>query len=87
MKRLWNYVDQKHWSQKTKFKFAFLVLGTISAIAGFLAWLIIRFWALSTWDWMVCFIGYPVCIAFFVTAVYGGNHGFHNGAYSPSKKD
>ncbi len=79
MKRLWQYLDQKQWSAKTKYKAAFFLLAVRYALTGFFAWLIIRQWALSTWDWMICFIGYPVCIAFFVVAVYGGNHCFHNG--------
>lgn len=79
MKNLWTYIEKKKWLADTKYRVALLILGTLYALAGFAAWLIIRIWALSTWDWMVCFLGYPVVISWFVVFLYSCNHDFHDG--------
>lgn len=79
MKILWTYIEKKKWNAETKHRVALLILGTIYALAGFAVWLVIRIWALSTWDWMVCFVGYPVAISWFVVFLYSCKHGFHDG--------
>lgn len=79
MKNLWTYIENKNWHADTKYRVALLILGTLFALAGLALWLIIRIWALSTWDWMVCFIGYPVVISWFVVLLYSCNHDFHDG--------
>ena len=62
MKNLWTYIENKNWHADTKYRVALLILGTLYALAGFAVWLIIRIWALSTWDWMVCFLGFVIMI-------------------------
>ncbi len=79
MKRLWTYIEGKNWRTETKYRFALLIVETVFALVGLAVWLIIRIWALSTWDWMVCFIGYPIVISWFYVFLYGYNHDFHNG--------
>ena len=79
MKNLWTYIENKNWHADTKYRVALLIFGTLYALAGFAVWLIIRIWALSTWDWMVCFLGYPVVISWFVVLFYSCNHDFHDG--------
>lgn len=79
MKNVWTYIGKKNWPATTKYKVAFLILGTLYALAGFATWLIIRMWALSTLDWMFCFIGYPVVISWLVVFLYSCNHDFHDG--------
>lgn len=78
MRWLWMFIERKKWRSATKYKFAFLVVGTIFSIVGLIAWLIIRNWALSAWNWMVCFIGYPVIISWLVVFLYAYKHDFHN---------
>ncbi len=78
MNRLWNYIDHKKWAVRTKYAAAILALGTISAFAGFALWSIVRIWALGSWDWMLCFIGYPVVISIFAFVFYAGSHDFHD---------
>ena len=78
MKNLWTYIDKKKWHADTKYRVALLILGTLYALAGFAVWLIIRIWALSTWDWMVCFLGYPVVISWFVVFFFSFIHDFHD---------
>ena len=63
MKNLWTYIEKKKWHADTKYRVALLILGTLFALAGLALWLIIRIWALSTWDWML----------------YSCNHDFHDG--------
>ena len=50
MKNLWTYIEKKKWHADTKYRVALLILGTLFALAGLALWLIIRIWALSTWD-------------------------------------
>jgi len=82
MKKLWNYIDKKNWKAVNKFKVACLILGFLSALGGTVLWLIIRIWALSSPEWLFCFIVYPILISFIVVVFYGYNHEFHNGRYS-----
>ena len=79
MKNIWAYIERKKWHAGTKYRVALLILGTLYALVGLAVWLIIRIWALSTWDWMVCFLGYPVIISWFVVFLYSCNHDFHDG--------
>lgn len=82
MKNLWTWIDNKAWKATTKFKAALLILGILYALAGFSVWLVISIWMLSTPDWMLCFIGYPVVVSWFTVYFYFLRHGFHNGAPS-----
>lgn len=79
MRTLWTYLDGKNWQAGTKYKIILLLLGTVFALTGFAVWLIIRIWTLSTWDWMICFIGYPVVISWFAVFFYSCKHSFHSG--------
>ena len=80
MKRLWKYLDGKNWKMTTKFRAAMWIVGTVFALVGFCIWLIIRVWVLSTWDWMICFIGYPFILSLFVVFLYSCRHDFHDGS-------
>lgn len=54
-----------------------LLLCVLSAAAGFVLWLIIKHWALSSVEWMICFIGYPAVTACIGVILYAFNHEFH----------
>ena len=80
MKILWTYIENQKWSAETKYHAVIAILGALSATAGLITWLIIRIWALSSWDWMICFAGYPAVISWFAILFYGSHHDFHNGS-------
>lgn len=68
MSILWKWVDGKGFSVEGK-RNIFLILNCLLfSILGFGVWLIISKFALSTWDWAFCFIGYP---GFFVGIIGG----------------
>ncbi len=78
MKNFWTHIEEKNWNAGKKYRVALLSLGTLYALAGFAVWLIIRIWALSSWNWMFCFIGYPVVISWIVVFLYSCSHDFHD---------
>ena len=79
MNRLWRYIENKDWNTETKYKFLLLIIGVLSAVAGFITWLLIRPEMFATVDWMLCFIGYPVFISWFIVFFYSCRHDFHDG--------
>jgi len=79
LNKIWTYIEKQKWQAETKYRIALLIFGTLYALIGFSVWLIIRNWTLSTWDWMICFVGYPVIISLIVVFLYSCNHDFHNG--------
>lgn len=81
MGKIWKYIDRKDWNSSSKYKTILIVFAVLSAVFGFTAWLIIRNWTLSTWDWMICFAVYPVIISWFALFTYSCNHDFHNGSF------
>ena len=78
MNHLWTYINHKNWHEETKYRIALLLLGILFALIGFGIWLVISIWILSSWDWMLCFIGYPIIISWFVVFFYSCRHGFHD---------
>ncbi len=80
MKHLWTYMDKQEWSSKTKYIIASLILGIPAALAGYLFWLIVRIFAFSSWDWMICFTGYPFVFAWLYAFRETGRHDFHDGS-------
>ncbi|MDO4477630.1 MAG: hypothetical protein Q4B73_01145 [Lachnospiraceae bacterium] len=81
MTRLFAYMDRKNLSVGAKIRRTALITMLGAALIGFVAWLLIRPFALATTDWMICFIGYPAIITGLATLVHEGNHEFHDGAY------
>lgn len=81
MKSLWMFIENKKWRTETKYKMAFVILGILFALAGMTVWLLIRTWAFSTPDWMLCFIGYPVILSWLTAFLYSCRHCFHNGTF------
>lgn len=86
MKNLWSYIDSKNWSRESKYKAAFFILGFLSALFGFIVWLVVRNWALQTLDWMICFIGYPVFLSWLVIVFYSCRHSFHDNKESDKER-
>ena len=76
MNALWKYIENKNWNTETKYKALLLILSVLSAAAGFIIWLIIRTRMLASVDWMLCFIGYPVFISWFMAFFYSCRHDF-----------
>lgn len=60
MQHLWTYLQQKPWRATTKYRLALFLFSVLSGLLGLACWLLIRLFALDSWDWMACFIGYPV---------------------------
>ncbi len=79
MKTLWTYIDRKPWREETKYRTAFLIHFILSVLAGLVVWLVVRTWAFSSPDWMICFLGYPALIVFHIDIIYAYRHAFHNG--------
>lgn len=79
MKRLWTYIDGKNWRMETKYRAALLIVGAVFVLSGLAVRSIIRIWALSTWEWMACFVGYPFVISRVVVYLYMCRHDFHDG--------
>ncbi|MCR5451687.1 MAG: hypothetical protein K6F00_03555 [Lachnospiraceae bacterium] len=80
MIKLWKYIDEKNWTASNKYKIICLLSAVLFAAIGFAVWMLIRPWILSTIDWMLCFIGYPIFFSFIVNFIYGCNHTFHDGS-------
>lgn len=81
MKYIWRYLDSKKWYAQNKYRACCAVLSVLSATIGLLVWLIIRNWLLTTPELLICLIGYPVVISWFVLYIYSWNHDFHDGGY------
>lgn len=81
MNALWTYVDSKDWSGNKKSAVVLSILGIIFALTGFIVWLVISPWTLSTPDWMICFIGYPVYFSWIIAFLYSCRHEFQNITY------
>lgn len=79
MKYIWNNIEDKNWKAATKYKAILLFLGIIFGSMGLILWGFVQIWAFKTLDWMVCFIGYPVIMSWFVVLYYSCNHDFHDG--------
>ena len=78
MKFLWNWLDQRNWRASAKYRMALLVLSVLFGLGGALVWAIVQLWTLKTVDWLICFVGYPVVISWWLGIVYAYNHSFHN---------
>ncbi|MCR5784296.1 MAG: hypothetical protein K6G40_01460 [Eubacterium sp.] len=76
MKKLWKYIDNKKWQAHAKYKYATFILCTLSALAGFILWLILKIPGFSSPKWLFCYIGYPIVIAFIAAFIYSCNHEF-----------
>ncbi len=58
MEALWRNVNISQNSEKVNI-YLFLLLNTVMhSILGFLVWFIIRFFALKSTAWAICFMGY-----------------------------
>lgn len=79
MKHIWTYIDTRNWKAASKYRAVMMIFGTLSAALGFALWLMIRSFMLSTWDWMLCFIGYPIIFSGLAIFFYSCNHAFHDG--------
>ena len=76
LKNLWNRINNMGIKAEEKSRLFRIALEIPAGLAGMLLWLVIRTWCLGTPDWMLCFIGYPVMAAVFVSVFYSYNHTF-----------
>lgn len=58
MSKLWEWVDKKNLSEKAKTRVFLFLNIVLCGVLGFLVWMVISRFGLSTLDWAVCFIGY-----------------------------
>lgn len=69
MEMLWKTVNKPCRSEKTNGNI-FLFLNTIIfTCLGLMVWLVVRFFALETIDWAICFAGYSGCFIGFIGGV------------------
>lgn len=68
MSVLWKWISQRKLSRGNKARLFLLLNSLIYSVAGILAWLLVRKFALGTWDWALCFVGYP---GFFIGYIGG----------------
>ncbi|MGN0160084.1 MAG: hypothetical protein ACI4AQ_01715 [Lachnospiraceae bacterium] len=59
MSRLWEWVDKKNLSEQAKTGVFLFLNMVLYGVLGFLVWMVISRFTLSTLDWAVCFVGYP----------------------------
>ena len=79
MRYLWNYIEDKNWKAGTKYRAFLWVLGFIFGVIGLILWSFVQLWTLKAMEWMICFVGYPVILSWFVVFLYSCNHDFHDG--------
>ena len=80
MKYLWERIERKNWSESAKYKCLLCLLSAVFGASGLLAWLAVRSWICGTIGGMLCFIGCPMVVSWFVAFLYTCNHSFHNGS-------
>lgn len=79
IQKIWMYFNRKNWQAYNKFRLFRISLEIIFGIAGLLIWLVVQNRTLKTWDWMLCFIGGPIVISWFVALLYHNYHSFYDG--------
>lgn len=85
MKHLFDWIETLDLREGTKLHLAFWMTCPVAGVLGAMIWWIVQLWCLRSWDWLVCFIGYPVIISWFVVLMYSYNYDFHNGKHIPVK--
>ena len=75
---LWNHIEHLNLRAENKFRLFRIIPGIAAGVIGLLLWLVIQNWCLKTRDWMICFIGYPVIITWFIAIFYSCRHDFHD---------
>ena len=68
MSRLWKWVDKKEISNDAKSKLFLILNSLICSAIGFFVWIVVSRFALNTWGWAICFVGYP---GFFIGYIGG----------------
>ncbi len=81
MERLWKNIDRREWMAETKYAFVIIISTLLSSVTGLVLWALVRNWALSTIDWMVCFMGYPAVVSWIALFIYSAGNELHNGSY------
>ena len=74
--KLWNRIDRLNIKRASKYRLFRIALEIPAGLLGLLVWLLIRAHFLGTWDWMLCFIGYPLIVIHFVSVFYSCRHDF-----------
>ena len=83
MKHIFNWIDTMDFQENTKLHLAFWFVCSIAGLSGAALWYIVQLWYLRSWDWLICFIGYPAVISWIVVLLYSYTHSFHNGKHMP----
>lgn len=68
MSKLWSWVDSKNLTREGKVRFFLFLNCSLYSLFGFLVWLLVSQFGLSTPDWSLCFVCYSV---FFIGYVGG----------------
>ncbi len=80
MKNLCTYIDSKNRTARAKYRIVLLITGLLSALTGLAAWLIVRTWMFSTLGGLICFVGYPFIVTWYLTIIYLFRNALHDGA-------
>lgn len=59
MNHLWNWVDRREMTDAGKIRIFLLMNCLLCSVLGLVVWLFVSRFALNTWDWALCFVGYP----------------------------
>lgn len=79
MNKIYKMIERMDIKKERKYQLAILMMSILYMLIGLCAWLIIRTIALSSIDWMICFMGYPMFISWIRLFLYTSNHSFHTG--------
>lgn len=68
--RLWNFIDNKEFTDEGKLRVFFSLNCIIYCSIGFIVWSVISRFVphMNTWDWALCFVLYP---GFFIGYIGG----------------
>lgn len=59
MQRLWKWIRRRKISSENRIKLFLFLNSLLCGVIGFAVWVFVGRYAFSTWDWALCFIGYP----------------------------
>lgn len=68
MSKLWDWVNEKNFSSVIKVRMFLLINCIKYGIQGLIVWMLISRFALNSYDWALCFTGYP---GFFIGYIGG----------------
>ncbi|MDO4482984.1 MAG: hypothetical protein Q4C54_00715 [Clostridia bacterium] len=81
MKKLFRFLDGLNTAADAKYRLLCLAAMVAGALFGGLVWLIISPLGFAGVEWLLCFAGFSLCLAWLWANLYALNHALHDGAY------